>query len=116
MVLVDADRVEAALGGVFEFVHEVVVHVMRPPRVEQRGMDIDPYRRVLLAEIVGQFGVRHQVEPHQLHGSCSERRQIDPAANLTLERRRVNRAAPNGADGSARTGYHATYYATLAGP
>ena len=69
MVLVDADRVEPAFGGEFELVHEVVVHVMRAPRVEQRGMDVDPHRGMLLAEIVGQFGIRHQVKPHQLHGS-----------------------------------------------
>src|ERR1700686_1267329 len=42
---------------------------MRPPRVEQRAMDLDPHRRVLLPKIVGQLGIRHQVEPHQLHGS-----------------------------------------------
>ena len=29
VVLVDADRVVAAIGGVFELVHEVVVHVVR---------------------------------------------------------------------------------------
>src|SRR5260370_33371954 len=67
MMLVDADRVETAFGGVFEFVHEIVVHVMRPPRIEQRRMDVDPDRWMLLAKIVGQLGVRHQVEPHQLH-------------------------------------------------
>src|SRR5580700_448652 len=68
MMLVDADRVEAAFGGEFELMHEVVVHVMRAARIEQRGMDIDPDRGMLLAEIVGQLGVGHQVEPHQLHG------------------------------------------------
>src|SRR5213080_4404016 len=69
MVLVDADRVEAAFRGVFELVHEVVVHVMRPPRVEQRRMNIDPHRGVLLPEVVGELGVGHQMEPHLLHGS-----------------------------------------------
>jgi hypothetical protein len=34
MVLVDADRIEAAFCGEFELVHKVVVHVMRAPRVE----------------------------------------------------------------------------------
>src|SRR5260370_696777 len=66
----DADRVEAAFGGEFELIHEVVVHVMRAPGIEQRRMDIDPHRRVLLPEIVGQLGIRHQMEPHQLHGGA----------------------------------------------
>src|SRR5438270_13311246 len=68
MMLVDADRIEAAFGGEFELVHEVVVHVMGAPGVEQRGMDIDPDRGVLLPEIVGQLGVGHQMEPQQFHG------------------------------------------------
>jgi len=68
MVLVDADRVEPALGGEFEFVHEVVVHQVRAARVEQRGMDVDPHRGMLLAEVIRQLGVGHQVKPHQLHG------------------------------------------------
>ena len=92
MVLVDADRVEAAFGGEFQFVHEVVVHVMRAQRVEQRGMDVDPDRRMLLPKIVGQFGIGHQMEPHQLHG-CSfgtAFRKID-RRSLTAQRGRVNR-------------------------
>src|ERR1700736_4469235 len=71
VVLVDADRVEPALGGEFELVHEIVVHVMGAPRVEQRGMDVDPYRGVLVAKVLGQFGIGHQVKPHQLHRSTS---------------------------------------------
>ena len=67
MVLVDAHRVEAAIGGVFQLVHEVVVHVVRAPRIEQRGVDVDPDRRMLVAEARRQFGVGHQVEPHQAH-------------------------------------------------
>jgi hypothetical protein len=58
-MLVDADRVEAAFGGVFKLIHEVVVHVMRAPWVEQRAMDIDPHRWIFFAEIVGQLGIRH---------------------------------------------------------
>src|SRR5580700_9428053 len=68
MVLVDADRVETAFGGEFELVHEVVVHVMGAKRVEQRGVDIDPHRGMLFAEVLRQFGIGHQVKPHQLHG------------------------------------------------
>ena len=68
VMLVHAHRVEAANRGVFEFVHEVVVHVMRTARIEHRGMDVHPDRRVLVAEAGRQFGVRHQMEPHQAHG------------------------------------------------
>ena len=67
MVLVDAHRVEAAIGGVFELVHEIVVHVVRATRIEQRGVDVHPDRWVLVAEARRQFGVGHQVEPHQAH-------------------------------------------------
>ena len=59
VVLVDADRIEAAGGGVFEFVHEVVVHVVGAAGVEQRGVDVDPDRGVLLPEVVRKFGVWH---------------------------------------------------------
>src|SRR6516225_9647854 len=52
VVLVDADRVEPTFGGEFELVHEVVVHVMRAPRVEQRGMNVDPHRGMLLTKIL----------------------------------------------------------------
>src|ERR1700730_5622674 len=71
MVLVDADRVKPAFGGEFELIHEVVVHQVRALRVEQRGMDVHPYRGMLLAEILRQFGIGHQVKPHQLHGRSS---------------------------------------------
>src|ERR1700757_4251943 len=71
MMLVDAHRIEPAFGGEFELVHKVVVHQMRAPRVEQRGVYIDPDRGVLLSEILRQFGIGHQVKPHQLHGDGS---------------------------------------------
>ena len=67
VMLIHAYRVEAAFRRVFQLVHEIVVHQMRALWIEQRRMDIDPHRRVLRAEIVGQFGVRHQVEPHEFH-------------------------------------------------
>ncbi len=66
-MLVDADGVEAALGGVLELIHEVVVHEVGALGVEQRGMDVDPHGRMLLAEVVRQLRVRHQVKPHELH-------------------------------------------------
>ena len=68
MMLIDADGIEPDLGGVFELVHEVVVHVMGTLGVEQFGVDIHPHGRVLRAEILRQLGVGHQMEPHQLHG------------------------------------------------
>jgi hypothetical protein len=71
VMLVDADRVKAAFGSEFELVHEVVVHQVRAPRVEQRGMDVHPHRGMLVAEILRELGVGHQVKPHQLHGSFS---------------------------------------------
>ena len=73
VVLVHADRVEAAVGGVFELVHEVVVHVVRAPRVEQRGVDVHPDRGVLVAEVLRQLGVGHQVEPHEFHDDLHAR-------------------------------------------
>ena len=79
MVLVDADGVEAALGGVLELVHEVVVHQVRALGVEQRGMDVDPDGGMLLPEIVRQLRVGHQVEPHELHG-CSSGNSLQPRA------------------------------------
>ena len=75
VMLVAADGVEAALGRVLELVEELVVHVMRAPGVEQRGVDVDPDRRVLVLEIVGQLLVGHQVKPQEFHGSSSRPRR-----------------------------------------
>src|SRR5205814_4876681 len=70
-MLVHADGVEAHLGRELELIHEVVVHVMRSAWVEQRRMDVDPHRGMLLVEIVGKLCVRHQVKPHELHAASS---------------------------------------------
>ena len=51
VMLVHANRVETAVGGVFQFVHEIVVHVVRAARVEQGGVDVHPDRGVLVAEM-----------------------------------------------------------------
>ncbi len=67
MVLVAAHGVEAAIRRELHLVHEVVVHQMRALRIEQRRVDVDPHRRVLLPEILRQLGVRHQMEPEELH-------------------------------------------------
>src|SRR5437763_10591884 len=66
---------------------------MGAPRVEQRGMDVDPHRRVLLPEIVGKLGVGHQMEPHQLHGSSFPNgvQKIAAIDKVTSPRPRVNR-------------------------
>src|SRR5690242_7311947 len=110
MVLVDADRVEAAFGGELQFVHEVVVHAMRATLVEQRGMDVDPYRGMLLTKVVGQLGIGHQMKPHQLHGSSfgTPFRKVE-RSSLTAPGGRVNRQparlnAPVAAFGSAGRG------------
>ena len=89
MVLVDADRVEPALGGEFELVHEIVVHVMGAPRVEKRGVDVHPHRRVLVPKIVRQLGVGHQVKPHQFHGPFSATTVLIEDRRLTFRRARV---------------------------
>ena len=68
MMLIHTYRVETDVGGEFKLIHEVVVHQMRALWIEQRRVDIDPHRIVLLTEIVRQFCVRHQVKPHQAHG------------------------------------------------
>jgi hypothetical protein len=34
-------------SGKFELVHEAVVYVLSPPRVEQRGVDADPDRGLM---------------------------------------------------------------------
>src|SRR5215472_14451045 len=70
VMLVAADGIEAALGGVFELVEELVVHAVCPFGIEQRGMNIDPHRRVLLAKIVGQLLIGHQMEPQEFHGEA----------------------------------------------
>ena len=70
MMLVAADRIEAALRRVFELVEELVVHAVRALRVEQRGVDVDPDRGVPVLEVVRQLLVGHQVEPEELHGSA----------------------------------------------
>jgi hypothetical protein len=66
-MLIHAYRIEAAFRRVFQLVHEIVVHQMGALGIEQRRMDIDPHRRILLTEIIGELGVRHQVEPHEFH-------------------------------------------------
>ena len=71
MVFVDADCVVTELGGVFELVHEVVVHVMRAAGIEQRGVDVDPDRGVLPVEVLRKLRIGHQVEPHEFHGALS---------------------------------------------
>src|SRR5260370_235571 len=51
-------------------------------------MDVDPHRGMLLAEILGQLGVGHQVKEHQLHGAGSS---AAASSSLTSARHRVNR-------------------------
>ena len=72
VMLVDANRVKADLGRIFQLVNEVVVHQMPACRLEQLGVDVNPYRVIGLAEILRQLGIGHQVEPHQFHVSCPQ--------------------------------------------
>src|SRR5207253_10698298 len=44
-----------------------VVDLVALDRIEQPLVDVDPHRAVLLAEVVGQIGPGHQVEPGELH-------------------------------------------------
>src|SRR5262245_1944635 len=67
MMLVNAYAVETALGRELKFIHEIVVHQVGALRVEQRRVDVDPDRRVLVSKIIWELGVGHQVEPEQLH-------------------------------------------------
>src|SRR5262245_50826420 len=86
MMLVAADGIETALGGVFELVEELVVHAVRTLGIEQRRMNINPHGRMLLPEVVGQLLVGHQMEPQEFHGQllpCRRRgttRQYEPQA------------------------------------
>src|SRR5690242_3776602 len=66
-MLVDADCIEPAGSRVLQLIHEVVEHVMRTTGVEQRRVDVHPHRWMLLTEIIRQFCVRHEVEPHEFH-------------------------------------------------
>ena len=68
MVLVDTDPVVAALLGELELVEILVVDLVTPLRVVQLvGRRVDPHAAVLVAEVVGQVGPGHQVEPVELH-------------------------------------------------
>src|SRR5262249_30414459 len=49
----------------------IVVHEVCALRVEQRGVHVDPDRRMLLAEVLRQLRIRHQMEPHELHGGLA---------------------------------------------
>ena len=69
MVLVNANAVEAHVGGVFELVEVLVVNLVAAYRVEQLAGDVHPDAAVLLAEVLRQVGVGHQVKPVEFHAS-----------------------------------------------
>ena len=73
VMLVAANAVEAHLGGILQLVHELVVHDVCPAGIEQAGIDINPHRFVLVAEVVRQFLVGHQVEPQIFQATFSLR-------------------------------------------
>src|SRR5262249_18722942 len=67
-MLVDADGVEAHGRRIFELVHELVIDAMADFGIEERARDIPPQGIVPLPEILRQFRIRHEMEPHELHG------------------------------------------------
>ena len=67
MVFIATHGVEAYFCRELHFVHEIVVHVVRALGIEKPRMDIDPYRGVVLPEVVRQLGIGHEVEPQMLH-------------------------------------------------
>ena len=69
VVLVDADRVEPALLGPHELIDVGVVGLGEDVAIEQGRVDVDPHAAVLLVEVLRQRRIRHEVEPHHLHGS-----------------------------------------------
>ena len=71
MVLVHADAVIAELVGIFKLVEVVVIGLVSYHRVIELRVDIHPDRAVLLAEVIRQVGIRHEVEPVELHGYLS---------------------------------------------
>ena len=102
MVLVHAHPVEAALGGELELVHEVVVHVVGPLRIEQARVDVHPHGRILFPEVVRQLGIGHQVEPEQLHVASSI---VGARKFMFAESARAPQPAPSG---GGRTGLDRT--------
>ena len=67
MVFVAADPVESERLRVLELIEIGVVDVMPFLGVVKRIGDIDPYAAVFFAEVVGEVGPGHQVEPGELH-------------------------------------------------
>jgi hypothetical protein len=67
VVLVDPDTIEPDRLGEFELVEIGVVKLVAARRVIKRARDVDPDRAVFLAEILGQIGPWHQVEPDEAH-------------------------------------------------
>ncbi len=68
MMLVDAETVVADILGQLQQIEIIVVDAIGLARIEQSRIDIDPYAAMLLGEIIGQVGPRHEVEPVELHG------------------------------------------------
>src|SRR5207237_437024 len=82
-MLVDADAVEAERLGVLELVHVAMVEMVALLRVVEPVRDIDPDRPVPLAEVVGQIGPRHQVEPGEVHRYAAGWPRSAPSASST---------------------------------
>src|SRR6186997_876329 len=71
-MLVDADTVEAGLVGKLELVEVVVVGDVADGGIEQLGRrKVDPHAVIALPEVVGQVGIRHEMEEVELHDRAS---------------------------------------------
>ena len=69
VMLVHPDPVEPERVRVLELVHVLVIDEVALARVVERAGDVDPDGTVLLPEVVGQVGPRHEIEPRELHRS-----------------------------------------------
>ena len=83
-----------------ETVEIVVVDLVPAHRIVQRAGDVDPDRPIFLAEIIGQVGPGHQVEPDEAHPtlpvqdriaiihwrSCLRKREPGPSCWVGLRR------------------------------
>src|SRR5262245_36879613 len=88
-MLVDADPVEAELGGELELVEELVVEHMPAARIEQLRIDVDPHPRMAFGEVVGQIRPRHQVKRAELHWRVVPKGLSRHVADLATTRKRV---------------------------
>ena len=66
VVLVAAHAVESGLAGELELVEVLVVVLVDTLCIQQPAVDVDPYGRMFVAEVVRQVLVGHEVKPEVL--------------------------------------------------